>query len=75
MPLVQNEAHKVYMKLDVKAIDPDRSDLIQLIADLEKGVVSKIICLSAERISRNPVELGDFIRLANRMNIPVIFAE
>lgn len=37
MPLVQNEAHKVYMKLDVKAIDPDRSELTQLIADLEKG--------------------------------------
>ncbi|WP_419178473.1 hypothetical protein [Brevibacillus brevis] len=46
-----------------------------MIADIEAGVVNKVICHSAERISRNLVELGKFMQLATHMNVPVIFAE
>ncbi|WP_188066616.1 recombinase family protein [Brevibacillus brevis] len=75
MPLVQDIEHKVYMEIDVKTIDSDRPGLSRLVADIEAGLVNKVICYSAERISRNPVELGNFMRLANQMNVPVVFAE
>ncbi|MED2745145.1 recombinase family protein [Brevibacillus porteri] len=75
MPLVQNVAHKVYIEIDVKTIDSDRPGLSQLITDIEAGLVNKVICHSAERISRNPVELGKFMQLANQKNVPLIFAE
>ncbi|MGK5511767.1 recombinase family protein [Brevibacillus formosus] len=75
MPLVQDVAHKVYMEINVKTIDSDRPGLSQLIADIEAGLVNKVICHSAERISRNPVELGKFMHLANQMNVPLIFTK
>ncbi|WP_041749347.1 recombinase family protein [Brevibacillus brevis] len=75
MPHVKNVAHKVYIEIDVKTIDSDRPGLSQLIADIEAGLVNKVICHSAERISRNPVELGKFMQLANQKNVPLVFAE
>ncbi|WP_409175494.1 recombinase family protein [Brevibacillus fortis] len=74
MPLVQDIEHKVYMEIDV-TIDSDRPGLSQLISDIEAGLVKKVICQSAERISRNPVELGNFMWIANQMNVPVVFAK
>ncbi|OUQ89001.1 hypothetical protein B5G50_08830 [Brevibacillus brevis] len=74
-PTCQKLAHKVYIEIDVKTIDSDRPGLSQLIADIETGLVNKVICHGAERISRSPVELGNFMRIANQMNVPVVFAE
>ncbi|TKI55147.1 hypothetical protein E8L90_06625 [Brevibacillus antibioticus] len=75
MPFVKDIEHKLYMEIDVKTNDSDRPGLSQLIADIEAGLVKEVICQSAERISRNPVELSNFMWIANQMNVPVVFAE
>ena len=74
LPFVGKADHKMYMEFYTPGTATERLGLTQLVEDIQSGTITKVICVSSDRISGNPVELKNFLQLVHEKVIELVFA-